>query len=71
MLVCHCKGVSEREVTSAIQAGACTRRELARECGAGTVCGGCRPLIDELLDAHAPTVEAPRLPLGFELSAAS
>jgi bacterioferritin-associated ferredoxin len=69
MLVCHCKGLSEREVRSAIEAGACTRRALARECGAGSVCGGCRPVIEELLDAHAPSGAPPRL--GFELATAS
>jgi len=55
MLVCHCNGVSEREVERAIASGACTHRAVARACGAGGLCGGCRPLIDELLDAHAPT----------------
>jgi bacterioferritin-associated ferredoxin len=69
MLVCHCKGVSERQLRSAIQSGACTRRDLARECGAGSVCGGCRPVIDELLDAHAPTHAEPGF--GGELAAAS
>jgi len=69
MLVCQCRGVSEREVRSAIASGACTHRAVARECGAGSVCGGCRPMIDELLDAHAPAPEAPRL--GFELASAA
>jgi bacterioferritin-associated ferredoxin len=69
MLVCHCKGLSEREVRSAIEAGACTRRALARQCGAGSVCGGCRPVIEELLDAHAPSGATPQL--GFELATAS
>jgi bacterioferritin-associated ferredoxin len=69
MLVCHCKGVTEHELRSAIRSGACTRRELARECGAGSVCGGCRPLIDELLDTHAPSRVAPRF--ASELAAAS
>jgi bacterioferritin-associated ferredoxin len=70
MLVCHCKGVSEREIRRAIQSGACTRRDVARECGAGSVCGGCRPVVDELLDAHAP---APAAAPAFacELAAAS
>jgi bacterioferritin-associated ferredoxin len=69
MLVCHCKGVSERELRCAIQAGAQSRRAVARQCGAGTVCGGCRPLIDELLEAHAPA--GATLSLGLELAAAS
>jgi bacterioferritin-associated ferredoxin len=71
MLVCHCKGVSERDLRCAIEAGARTQRELVRECGAGSVCGGCRPLIDELLDAHAPAPAALRLAHGLGLAAAS
>ena len=34
---------------------------MARGCGAGSVCGGCRPLVDEILsEARAPEA-------GFEL----
>jgi len=67
MLVCHCEGVTEREIECAIGAGARTRRDVARQCGAGRVCGGCHPVIDELLDGgHGSTA-----PHHFELSAAS
>lgn len=52
VLVCHCKSVNERAVRAAIEAGACTRRDVARRCGAGSVCGGCAPVIDELLEHH-------------------
>lgn len=69
MLVCHCKGVFEREVRGAIEAGASTPYAVARECGAGSLCGGCRPLIDELIDMHAPACAAP-CPR-FELAAVS
>jgi bacterioferritin-associated ferredoxin len=67
MLVCHCKGVTERDVRRAIESGACTPRAVARTCGAGSMCGGCRPVIDELLDLH----DAAPASLGFELAAAS
>jgi bacterioferritin-associated ferredoxin len=52
VLVCHCKGISDRELERAIDAGACSPSEVTRRCGAGSVCGGCRPLIDELLEAR-------------------
>jgi bacterioferritin-associated ferredoxin len=68
MLVCHCKGLTDRDVRSAIEAGACTRREVTRSCGAGSVCGGCRPLIDELLETGE---RAPSADLGFDFAAAS
>jgi bacterioferritin-associated ferredoxin len=68
MVVCHCKGLTDRDVCGAIAAGACSGPELARQCGAGSVCGGCRPLLDELLDRHeAASDTGPR----FELAAAS
>ena len=50
MLVCHCKAVSDREVRDAIREGASTRRQVARACGAGSRCGGCRPIVAELLE---------------------
>ena len=52
MLVCHCKNVSDRAVRSCVREGARTRADIARKCGAGTGarCGGCRPLIDELVE---------------------
>jgi bacterioferritin-associated ferredoxin len=68
MLVCHCKGLTDRDVRGVIAAGACTRRELTRRSGAGSVCGGCRPLLDELLDRREA---APPAPQPFELAAAS
>jgi assimilatory nitrate reductase catalytic subunit len=71
MLVCHCKGLSERDVVCAIRSGAGSRHEVGRACGAGTVCGGCRPSIEQLVEAHAASAEPPELRLGFELSAAS
>jgi bacterioferritin-associated ferredoxin len=67
MLVCHCKGLTDREVQRAICAGASTQREVARECGAGSICGGCRPLIDELLECRGVRSAS----AGFELAAAS
>jgi bacterioferritin-associated ferredoxin len=67
MVVCHCKGLTDRDVRSAIEAGACTRRDVVRRCGAGSVCGGCRPVIDELLGAG----DEPPARLGFDLAPAS
>jgi bacterioferritin-associated ferredoxin len=67
MLVCHCKGLSEREIDRAICAGADSPGEVARRCGAGSVCGGCRPAIDELLEGRS----ARRAAGAFERAAAS
>ncbi len=53
MLVCHCNGVTERRVRTAVRAGACTLRDVARSCGAGASCGGCRPEIGRILRQEA------------------
>lgn len=47
--VCLCNGVSDRKVRKAIARGATTVDELARTCGAGSGCGGCRPELEQLL----------------------
>jgi bacterioferritin-associated ferredoxin len=50
MYVCSCRGVTDRTIRAAIVAGASTVDEIGRRCGAGTRCGGCWPVLDELLD---------------------
>ena len=49
MIVCHCKGISDRDVRAAVRSGASCRHEVGRHCAAGTGCGGCHPTIDEIL----------------------
>lgn len=49
MIVCHCKGVSDRTVKRAVRAGAVCVSGVGRACGAGTGCGGCHGTIEEIL----------------------
>ena len=50
MIVCVCRGVSEREIAEAIREGACSIDDVGRSCaGAGRDCGTCRPLIEDQL----------------------
>ena len=49
VIVCHCRGLNDRAVRAAIDAGADTLDQLAATCGAGARCGGCHPLLIELL----------------------
>jgi bacterioferritin-associated ferredoxin len=66
MIVCHCRRVCDRTIRAAIQAGARTEEDVAEACGAGSVCGGCGPVVSELIDEHE---EVRRLPiLGGALS---
>jgi len=49
MIVCVCEGVSDREITANIQAGASSLAELGRRCRAGLDCGRCRETIRGML----------------------
>ena len=53
MFVCHCRAVTDREIREAIAAGARDLAEVGLRCGAGITCGGCCPLIEQLLADQA------------------
>jgi len=50
MRVCHCHGITDHTIRDCVQQGATTTETVGRQCGAGTSCGGCRPLIDKLVE---------------------
>ena len=52
MWVCLCKGVNDRQIRAAINAGARTPEEIAARCRAATGCGGCLPEVCRLLADH-------------------
>jgi bacterioferritin-associated ferredoxin len=47
--VCSCFGVTEEQVKRHADAGACTPRQIASACKAGTDCGGCVKRIQAIL----------------------
>lgn len=49
VIVCHCRAVNDRQIEAAALCGATSVREIVGACGAGGVCGGCRPVIEEIL----------------------
>ncbi|MFI1220775.1 MULTISPECIES: bacterioferritin-associated ferredoxin [unclassified Streptomyces] len=49
MYVCSCFGITEQQVKKHADAGACTPRQIASACKAGTDCGGCVRRIQALL----------------------
>jgi bacterioferritin-associated ferredoxin len=55
MIVCHCQAVSDKTIRAEIEFGACTVRDVARACGAGTGarCGACRPTIGALVAVYS------------------
>jgi bacterioferritin-associated ferredoxin len=53
MYVCVCNAVTDKEVEQAIEAGATTRLEVTRKCGAGGDCGACHAMIEDMVEACA------------------
>ncbi|MEU9059991.1 (2Fe-2S)-binding protein [Streptomyces sp. NPDC048430] len=49
MYVCSCFGITEDQVKQHADGGACTPRQIASACKAGTDCGGCVRRIQALL----------------------
>ena len=47
-VVCDCKGVTRGELLGLLRTCA-DREQIGQACGAGTVCGGCVPQIDDLI----------------------
>jgi bacterioferritin-associated ferredoxin len=54
MIVCVCRGVTDRELARAIGQGCRSLDDVARCTGAGTGCGTCHASIKERLE-HRPT----------------
>jgi nitrite reductase (NADH) large subunit len=52
--VCNCTGVTRGQLGRALAAGCASAQALAAATGASTVCGSCRPLLDELAGSAVP-----------------
>ncbi|MFI6929133.1 bacterioferritin-associated ferredoxin [Streptomyces sp. NPDC050287] len=53
MFVCNCFGVTEAQVQQHAENGACTPRQIASACKAGTDCGSCVRRIQAILGRGA------------------
>ncbi|MFE6827635.1 bacterioferritin-associated ferredoxin [Streptomyces sp. NPDC057690] len=53
MFVCSCFGVTEAQVRQHADDGACTPRQIASACKAGTDCGSCVRRIQAILGRGA------------------
>jgi bacterioferritin-associated ferredoxin len=51
--VCSCFGVTEAQVQQHVDGGACTPRQIASACKAGTDCGSCVRRIQAILGRGA------------------
>ena len=61
MIICICRGKSDRDVRRAIAGGAMTVRDLQR-CGIGDECGSCHSSLVTMLAAAASEAAAPPCP---------
>ena len=61
MIVCHCYGVSDRQIRECAREGARSVAEVGHACGAGAGCGGCRPEIACIVDLEARESESGRI----------
>ncbi len=52
MIVCHCHGVTDREIRASVQNGARSCADIADCCGASSSCGGCASLVAEIVQAE-------------------
>jgi bacterioferritin-associated ferredoxin len=52
MIVCHCHALSDRAIRDVIRRGAHSPREVAIACKAGRRCGGCVPVVRELIETE-------------------
>lgn len=52
MIVCHCKGVSDREIRTAVRDGASTLSEIQKKTRACTGCESCEELVLEVLEGE-------------------
>ncbi|WP_010471250.1 (2Fe-2S)-binding protein [Streptomyces sudanensis] len=59
MYVCSCFGVTEKQVREHAEAGACTPRQIASACKAGTDCGSCVRRIQAILGRGASPRSGP------------
>ena len=57
MLICHCRKVNDGVAKAAIEAGATDLDGLAALCRAGSGCGGCHPMLEELLRGAGAKLE--------------
>jgi bacterioferritin-associated ferredoxin len=51
MVVCLCKGVSDKKIRWLVQNGATTLRDVMASCKAGSDCGTCICQVKELIES--------------------
>jgi bacterioferritin-associated ferredoxin len=50
MYICLCNAITERDIRSCVEEGACSMRELESCLGVGATCGKCKSAAREILN---------------------
>lgn len=56
MIVCHCKGISDKAIRRAVREGASSLERVSAGCGAGAECGGCHEVIRWLIQSEGDSL---------------
>jgi bacterioferritin-associated ferredoxin len=59
MIVCICRGISDRHLEALVKSGADTVERVEQACGAGGDCGSCRDEVERIVDRVALCPQAP------------
>ena len=59
MYVCLCRAVRDHAVEDAVRAGARTPEDVSAATQAGTVCGNCLPLVDDIVREILAALDGP------------
>ena len=54
VIVCHCRAVNDHRIRELVASGVVEVESIAQVCDAGTDCGGCHALIEELINVSRP-----------------
>ena len=57
VFICICHGITDRDIRTCAEEGACTVRDLERCLGVGSSCGRCKPAAKEILKEAAPSAK--------------
>ena len=58
MYICLCNAITDREIRSCVEEGACSMRELESCLGVGAGCGRCKPAAREILNETRSAAQA-------------
>lgn len=56
MIVCHCETVSDRTVAALAAQGCHSIERISAACGAGSDCGGCHDVIEDIIEESVTPV---------------